>query len=178
MAQTVYMRGYEAAFPGQLGETSDSYVRSLTNTDTTNLAAGIFVAQPAVEGTAKNLAAVGDVVAGVTLNVFAREPGVMSALSGSECWVVGASMAVLDEGAVWVLSEEALAVNDPVYARHTANGGNTVIGAIRNDIDTDKCRRIKGARVLQATYTDPVTSKLVTLIYFDASVEYAVSIGA
>jgi formylmethanofuran dehydrogenase subunit E-like metal-binding protein len=182
MPQTIYQRGFEVAFPGQLGETSDSYIRSLTNTDSANLPAGVFVKQPAVEDTATNLGALADIVAGVTVNVFAREPGVNAALSGAEAWVVGASMPVMDKGAIWVLSEEALAVNDTVYARVVAHVGvGIVLGAIRNDADTvgtDTCRRLKGARVLKATYNDPITSKLVTLIYFDAAVEYAASVGA
>lgn len=38
-------------------------------------------------------------------------------------------------GVIWAKNEEAMTIDDPVYVRHTANGSNTVLGAIRPDGD-------------------------------------------
>lgn len=179
MAQSTYIRGYSAAFPGQLAEDTEPYLRSLTNAESSAaITPGVFVRHSA-ENAVTNLSAGTDEIAGVVVNSFAREPGVDSAIDG---WAAGTTVPVLDEGAVWVLSEEALAVGDPVHTRFVAHTGvGTVLGAIRNDVDTNgtaTCRRVKGARVLAPTYTDVVTGKLITKIYFDASVEYAASVAS
>jgi len=42
----------------------------------------------------------------------------------------------LDRGVIWVICEEAVNPEDPVYVRHTANGtGKLQLGAVRNDSD-------------------------------------------
>jgi hypothetical protein len=43
-------------------------------------------------------------------------------------YVAGDPMPVLRKGEVWVIREDAGDHSTPVYIRHTANGGNTVIG--------------------------------------------------
>lgn len=42
----------------------------------------------------------------------------------------------IERGYITVLTEEAVSDQDPVFVRHTANGGNTQLGAARTDADT------------------------------------------
>lgn len=181
MAQTSYQRGFTAAFAGQLGDMGQTYIRSLANADTVELSPGVFVKASAADA-CTNLSALTDKVAGITINTFAREPGINSVPAGTGAWAVGATLPVVDRGVVYVLSEEDMAVNDPVYTRVVSHVGvGTVMGAIRNDADTvgtDTCRRLKGARVFGATVTDPVSGLKITPVYFDAAVEYAISVSA
>lgn len=48
-------------------------------------------------------------------------------------------------GYITVKTEVAVTKDDPVYFRHTANGGLTTIGAFRNDADTTNADAVTGA---------------------------------
>jgi hypothetical protein len=60
----------------------------------------------------------------------------------------GASVA--KKGHFWVSPEVAVTAGDPVYARHTANGGLTQLGALRNDADTSNAIQLAGCRFLSS----------------------------
>jgi len=53
---------------------------------------------------------------------------------------------VLRKGYIWVVIEETIAIGDSVFFRHTASGGNTKLGAFRNDADTATCDQVTNAR--------------------------------
>lgn len=62
------------------------------------------------------------------------------------------AISTLRRGRVWVLAEqEVTSVDDPVYMRHTANGGTTAPGRFRIDADTDNADEITNARWLTTT---------------------------
>lgn len=48
-------------------------------------------------------------------------------------------------GYIVVKTEVAVSKDDPVYFRHTANGGLSTLGAFRNDADTAKADAVTGA---------------------------------
>lgn len=51
-------------------------------------------------------------------------------------YAAGQPAAIVEEGYVWVNSEGTVAFDDPVYVRHTSDGGsNTVLGTLRNNSD-------------------------------------------
>jgi hypothetical protein len=50
----------------------------------------------------------------------------------------GAMVAVLRKGRIWVKVEEAVAIGDPFFARHTATGDERK-GAIRKSADSSDC---------------------------------------
>lgn len=58
-------------------------------------------------------------------------------------------VSILDQGGIWVYSEEAVSDRDPVYVRTAAGAGGTVLGAFRNDADTASCVRVTGARFVR-----------------------------
>lgn len=62
------------------------------------------------------------------------------------------AISTLRRGRIWVLAEQVVtSVNDPVYLRHTANGGTTAPGRFRIDADTANADQITQARWLTTT---------------------------
>jgi len=51
----------------------------------------------------------------------------------------GQAVATLRKGRIWVIAEKAVSKGDSVFVRHTASGGDTVIGRLTNvdDANTD-----------------------------------------
>ncbi len=60
----------------------------------------------------------------------------------------GETASLVRKGRVWVVVEEAVAVGDDVYFRHTAGGGGSELGAFRNDADTASCDQLTQANWL------------------------------
>jgi len=57
---------------------------------------------------------------------------------------------VLKRGRIWVVTEEAVAVDSDVYFRHTVDTTEQ-LGAFRTDADTDKADQLTNARWVKAT---------------------------
>jgi hypothetical protein len=55
--------------------------------------------------------------------------------SGTD-FAIGEAVLYLEEDEIWVWSETAVNDGDPALVRHTANGGNTVLGRFRAGADT------------------------------------------
>ncbi len=144
--QTSYARTYDKAASGQLGDTGPHRVESFTNDEGTDIPAGIAVVQKA-EGTCDEYDNSSDVVLGVTVLSYAKDP---SGLSGEDAIEDGAVCGVLTEGAIWVQVETTIAVTDAVYVRHTAEAPDLQLGRFRNDADTNKAAVLKGARWLSS----------------------------
>lgn len=60
----------------------------------------------------------------------------------------GLTINVAKKGQFWVTPEIAVTAGDPVFARVTANGGLTQLGALRNDADGSNAIVMTGARFL------------------------------
>jgi hypothetical protein len=67
---------------------------------------------------------------------------------------------IMSRGAVWVLPEQAVVPGDPVFVRHTTNGGDTP-GGFRMDADTANADQVTGAKWL--TTGDASTPAIVEL---------------
>lgn len=61
-------------------------------------------------------------------------------------YVDGDTVPVLNEGGIWVYSEETISDRDPVYVRVAAGSGGSLLGAFRNDDDSATCVAVTGAR--------------------------------
>lgn len=164
--QTSYTFGAATpAFAGQLGDSGPSRTSSYLNDQGAQLPAGIFVALTA-DGKAKLPVLSTDQIAGCVINQFARNAGDSAlTLTGTNVIAIGDNMSLLEEGAVWVLAEQAMAVTDKVFVRYAAGTG-TQLGAVRKDADTATARRLSGARVLHAT-----SAAGPCLVYFSASAD-------
>jgi hypothetical protein len=81
----------------------------------------------------------------VTASGIYGYPGITSTLTEAS-YVDGEVVPVLEEGLIWVYTEEAVLDRDPVYVRVAAGAGGSVLGAFRNDADSASCVIVTGAR--------------------------------
>lgn len=162
MSQTSYSRTQTTAFAGQLGDAGPHRISGFVNDQGADIPAGCFVSLKA-EGTCDLPAGATEILAGIVLNSFARDP---DNLTGTAAVQAGDVAPVLEEGAAWVRCEEAMAVTDNVFVRHAAGAGGSVLGLVRNDADTASARRVTGARVLI-----PATAAGICLVYFSAAAD-------
>lgn len=162
MSQTTYARSFTQAFAGQLGDSGPVRIGSYVNDQGADISAGVFVSLKA-EGTCDLPAGSTEILAGVVLNSFARDP---DSLTGTTAVQAGDVAPILEEGAVWVRCEEAMAITDNVFVRHAAGAGGSALGLVRNDADTASARRVSGARILV-----PSTGAGLVLIYFSAAAD-------
>ena len=168
MSQTSHSRKMPQGFPGMLGDAGPTRTVSAINAEASaSFPAGIFVAEGSSDTSGRQalLQADGNAkLMGVVVNVATREDDADIAPNYSAD--------VLEEGAIWVLCEEAMAVGNDVYARHTANGaGKLQKGAVRNDSDTSNATLVKGARVIDAGTSS--ASGGACLIYFSSAAQFA-----
>lgn len=154
------------SFAGTPGDTGDKRDESWLNDSGGELSAGIAVSVKS-EGKADLFNAGTDVIAGIVLHSMARDADGLAGATAA--YKSGRMMNVRAEGAIYVHVEETVAVGEPVYCRHTSDGGsNTVLGKFRNDADSGRCRLVKGARWLKAgTTTEPA------LLFFSRAAEEA-----
>lgn len=83
-----------------------------------------------------------------TSDLYRKMGGATSNLVTAD-YIDGETVPVLEQGAIWVYSEEAVADRDPVYVRVASGAGGSVLGAFRNDADTASCVRVTGARFVR-----------------------------
>lgn len=107
---------------------------------------GVGLVQTAVEGQTALPSATGFVFEGVSVQT--NKP--VQNATGEAQYDAGEEITVLRKGRIWVYAEVAVAVNDPVFLRHTVNGA-LVPGDFRNDADTARADQITNARWITAT---------------------------
>lgn len=154
MGQTAYSIAPAAAYRGLPFDMSTSTKRSVRVNAGSARPFGTFVidggAASPVEGDVTVLADANSKIAGVLMHThdIRQDPSTTALVAGVD--VPDLSIVpLMEKGKIYVMIEEDMAVGDAVYARHTANGaGKLVIGAVRNDIDVDKCVLVKGAKVV------------------------------
>lgn len=105
-----------------------------------------------VDSSCRNPSADNQIFLGVAERVHsAVDPSAASAATTGEGYRPQAPVTVIHRGEVWVEVEEAIAVGDSAFFRHTSGAGGTVVGKFRNDSDTDSCDEITGARFMSST---------------------------
>jgi Ni,Fe-hydrogenase III small subunit len=165
MAQTTYSRYPGGASPGTPGDSNFGQKASFLNDEGAAIPVGIGVAYKS-EGKAELFDLGTDELAGIVMNDFARVP---DGLTGDNGIQAGAMMTVLEEGTAYVHCEQSVTPADPVYCRHTSDGGsNTVLGKFRKDSDSGRARLVKGARFVSAG-----SSSTAPAMHFSRSAEKA-----
>lgn len=167
--QTTYDRAYGAPFQGSPANTALKQDASLLNSNAGDMPAGIAV-KLASEGKADLMGAASDVIAGISLNTTARDPGNGgTVLSGDNAIRAGDMFNAREFGATYVLPEQTVTPTDPVFVRFTSDGGsNTQVGKFRKDADSGRARLVQGARWMTGGST---TSPC--MLHFDANAEQA-----
>jgi len=107
---------------------------------------GVGLAQTAVAGQAEIPTATGFTFEGIAVQTNKPTPN----STGIALYEAGEEITVLRKGRIWVYVEEAVAVNDDVYLRHTDNVA-LLAGDFRTDADTAKADQITNARFITAT---------------------------
>lgn len=135
MSQTSYSQRLSEALAGMLAAPiDDCEIESKINAAA--IPAGIFVTRDANDDACKVPTTTGEVTAsgmGFTVLNLAHEPvsdgSTVDNAAGKGC-------SVIRKGRIWVLTETAMTYGQNVFVRFTANGGNTQLGKVRNDVDT------------------------------------------
>jgi hypothetical protein len=165
VGQTTYSRSFGNAFSGQIADGAINKISSFLNKSGGTLAAGKAVKVSSADGTeTSNLALTTDQIAGITVLTFATDP---NNLAGTATYAEGVSMDVLEEGEIYVATENTVAVTDAVYVRFAANGANTVIGSFTSAPDA-------GTRVVKGGRWKSVTVNGTARLYFSAAADQAV----
>ena len=142
MSQTNYTIEAALAFAGMIAEGSKTRSISRSSEDAVAFEAG----RPGVAGTDAETQFVlptgaGEVFLGVTVHKHGRE---QMGLAGPLSFQQNENVELLRQGQIWVIVEEAVSVGDPVFFRHTVNGG-LVPGGWRTDADTANADQVDGA---------------------------------
>ena len=132
MVQLDYSSSMAAGFPGMKADLEHGYTRSYSAT--VDVPPGCVVSRAGADDRCKLPTNAGE--AGALLGVALHSHTLANDASGVAKYVDGDTVSVLRKGTVYVQAEEAVAEGDPVYVRHTANGGNTQLGAVRKSADT------------------------------------------
>lgn len=147
MSQTVYNETPTAAMPGMIADNTDC-CRIRTGKMLVAAPFGIFVTKGANEGEVELPNAAGDKIAGLLVHTHHIDRTNLPAGMDINANDI---VPVCESGRCYVLIEEDMAEDDPVYVRVTANGaGKLQLGAVRNDADNngaDTCVLLKGASV-------------------------------
>lgn len=148
MSQTAYDEKPKIAMPGMIADNSPNRIRTGKFTNAAGGQFGTFVTKGAAEGDVTLLADANSKIAG--LLVHTHHVDAQSAPAGKDL-AQNDIVPVAEEGRFYVVIEEDMTEDDPVYVRHTANGaGKLQIGAVRKDADDAggaKAVLLKGATV-------------------------------
>ncbi len=120
---------------GHIAASSAGYMgRTLTRVVDAGINSGLAVCNGATPGKtvkAPTTAAEASACKGILV-----DPEFVNEVGAATEYLIGDQATVLEEGYIWVNAEGTVAVDDPVYVRHTSDGGsNTTRGTLRNDMD-------------------------------------------
>lgn len=138
--QTTYGYIAEIGKPGMVA--NDSVTDTTTKSATGNIPFGLAVVRGATANKGKAPSASGDLFIGIAL----RPHTLMNPLYGERTgYLENEAMSLLRAGYVYVFPEITVAAGDPVFFRHTVNGGLSTLGALRNDGDSGNAKQIANA---------------------------------
>ena len=147
---TTYVREAARAFAGMLGDSFEPDILSLGNEEAVAVAFGLAVRQ-GTDGEKEFLlpSATGQEFAGVLVHTHSQDkPGELATTLGVDA---GEVANVLRKGRIFVVVEEAIALTDSVFFRHTSGGGGSQLGAFRTDADTATADQLTQAKWLSVT---------------------------
>lgn len=148
MSQTSYSYNMSVAYEGAFGDSRPAMVVAKRNNSGADIPFGRFVVHDSGTGTSemaiKLPSASGDMIVGVLAHSHDHLTSSSTGLADDE---IGN---VIQQGQVWMVAEEALTVDDPVYVRYDATGatGSQALGRVRDDADTSKAVAAPNCRFL------------------------------
>ena len=112
-------------------------VRERTRQADTAMQNGRFVCQGVADGTCKLPASAADVGKPIGITPYKATAPVGFPSSNTQEYAAGDIVGAVSEGEVWVVVEEAVNAQDPVYVRFAVDSGNSLLnlGAFRKSAD-------------------------------------------
>jgi hypothetical protein len=134
VSQTVYNEKPTVAMPGMIADNTDNCrIRTAKMVEAGGAPFGIFVTKGANAGEVEYVDAAGDKISGLLVHTHHID---RTNLPAGMDINVNDIVPVAEQGRFYVLIEEDMVEDDPVYVRHTANGaGKLQLGAIGKDGD-------------------------------------------
>lgn len=175
MPQTSYPLQPAPGIPGLLGDSGRNRIASRVNLNAAAQPCGIFMKESTASfpNGADVMGAATDVIAGIVAKSDAH--AITNTTTGILAIDNQEIFDCVEVGAVWMRAEQVLVASDPVFVRFAANGGNTILGAIRKDVDSGNARRVNGARVIKSGVSAPTVASpngvQMSLVYFDKATE-------
>lgn len=146
--QTSYSFYQSVPFAGVLADLeSDQDIRSYVSEEATlGLPFGIAVAQGAADNGCINMVDANSKILGITVHQHAFEPYYLPSSPTTAGVPLKGTVGVLKKGRIWAIAEQAVAPQDPVYARYTATTApKDQLGRLRKDGDTSSALIISQA---------------------------------
>ncbi len=131
-AQTTYTETHTVAIEGALADNGPRDVATGINEAAGEIPFGVMVAKGTGDRNKKLPAAGSDTLDGIALHGYNFDKSEELGTTGIKRYV---AFNVLRRGRAWVKVEEAVNDGDRAHIRHTANGGNTQLGAFRKSAD-------------------------------------------
>lgn len=114
--------------------------------ETAGVGAGLFVCPSGTAGIAcEHLDAAGDAAVAIGVTVFRPMSYDADLTDGNPHYAENEVVCILEEGYIFVEAEDTVVAEAPVFARHTASGGNTTLGKVRADADTATAAAVPNA---------------------------------
>jgi hypothetical protein len=166
MAQLTYARTYDVGFEGMKCDTREDNVVVRRNAEASaTIPMGRFVKKGTGDEDALIMTSSADVIEGITVHSHAADVDTNGAYN------VKAPMSIMQEGAVWMKTEEAVTPADPVYVRYAAGGaGSTARGTVRKSADTAGAVLVRGAR-----FESTASANGLVRVYYSKKVQYGVA---
>jgi len=133
--QTTYLTQLPVAYEGQVADSSmhneivSSYVSA-------TCAPGRMLCRDTSDTLSKLPASAADLAVPIGISIYdsAKAPGLYGATLPTG-QTFPAAVPCLRRGRMWVIAEITVTQGQPVFVRHTANGGSTILGGFRNTAD-------------------------------------------
>jgi hypothetical protein len=163
--QLSYAAAPAAGFPGMKADSGEDDCRTFAQAEASaELPFGVMVAQGGTADKAILPVDANSRFVGVVIHSHEYVPGTDMGTTGLKPKV---AMAVMNKGRIWVKVEEAVAVNDRAYVRHTSGAGGTQKGAFRKSADTATAVAVPGCRYLTAASANGMAILSVDMpVYF------------
>jgi len=158
--QSSYAQYMDEVLEGQISKASIGNNISAVLKDG-NVGFGLAVVQGATDGQVVSPTATGGTFRGITV----RNLEVVNNESGVAEYQADDFITLRNFGTIIVKTEVAVVKDAPVFFRHTAGAGGTVIGAFRSDADTATADLITGARFNASAGAGELVEVILPSIY-------------
>lgn len=144
MSQAAYSAAPGIGFAGQIADSTSvrEIITRANGEASAGMPFGVVVGFGSTDSKAILLADANTKIAGIVVRSHVYDPNFD--LNSSRDPKPGAVLNIGRKGHFYVTVEEAVVPGDPVFVRHTANGGNTQKGAFRKSSDSSNAVAITG----------------------------------